>query len=712
MSSTYTWQTDAIAVDLTWSDDAPVAIADLRSVQAEGPDSATAVASVPLVQVQLTGEGRTTNVSRTALAATCASRMRHVDHRASQDGQASTLTVLQRDDLTRLEATTTFLAFAGTTTLSATIELRNAGVGAVAVDALALTLGVSGVVRADGPAGNLLLYRGTSAWASENRWRQVSVFGQGGLAVDATPSMPMQASSSIRAVGRSTWTTDGDLPTGVLENGDTANAVAWDVEACGAPWTWELALADTDPAAPVVALGLAGPNCLDHAWTAVLRSGETTSSPRFDLALADTGRDGAIGQLTLLRRALRARNAVETAPSLIFNDYMNTLNGDPTTEKLLPLIDSAADVGAEVFCIDAGWYDDSGNWWPSVGEWKPSTTRFGDTGLSAVLAHIVDRGMVPGLWVEPESVGVDSQTARTLPDEAFISRNGVRVAEHSRHLLDFRCQAVRDHLDATFERLIGMGAGMFKLDYNVTPGLGPDSDAPSTGAGLVAHRDAYVSWFTSLRARHPEVVFENCSSGALRQDFGQVSMFDLQSTSDQQSHELYAPIAAAAPMQLPLELCGNWAYPHRDMPEEEFIASLVNGLAGRLYLAGYLNQMDDAQVALVREAVGFFKGNRDALVNSIPTWPTGLPEWDAPQIVLGHRTPDTLRIFAWNRSASVATIRIPLTDEVDPGLPTVVFPASAGEDWTIRRDPETGDVLIDAAAGLSARVIDIPLHAN
>ncbi|CAL8976687.1 hypothetical protein TESS_TESS_01150 [Tessaracoccus sp. O5.2] len=37
---------------------------------------------------------------------------------------------------------------------------------------------------------------------------------------------------------------------------------------------------------------------------------------------------------------------------------MNTLGGDPTTEKLLPLIDAAAGVGAEVFVVDAGWYDD------------------------------------------------------------------------------------------------------------------------------------------------------------------------------------------------------------------------------------------------------------------------------------------------------------------------------------------------------------------
>ena len=41
---------------------------------------------------------------------------------------------------------------------------------------------------------------------------------------------------------------------------------------------------------------------------------------------------------------------------VIFNDYMNCLFGDPTTDKLIPLIDAAAEAGCEYYCIDCGWY--------------------------------------------------------------------------------------------------------------------------------------------------------------------------------------------------------------------------------------------------------------------------------------------------------------------------------------------------------------------
>ena len=64
----------------------------------------------------------------------------------------------------------------------------------------------------------------------------------------------------------------------------------------------------------------------------------------------------------------------------------------------MPLISAAAEVGAEYFCIDAGWYDEEHGWWDSAGDWKPSSSRF-PGGLSEVLAHIRAAGMVPGLWM-------------------------------------------------------------------------------------------------------------------------------------------------------------------------------------------------------------------------------------------------------------------------------------------------------------------------
>ena len=53
---------------------------------------------------------------------------------------------------------------------------------------------------------------------------------------------------------------------------------------------------------------------------------------------------------------IRRPNKDDENLPVIFNDYMNCLFGDPTTEKELPLIDAAAECGCEYYVIDAGWY--------------------------------------------------------------------------------------------------------------------------------------------------------------------------------------------------------------------------------------------------------------------------------------------------------------------------------------------------------------------
>lgn len=76
--------------------------------------------------------------------------------------------------------------------------------------------------------------------------------------------------------------------------------------------------------------------------------------------------------------------------------------------------------GAEYFVIDAGWYADDRGWWDDVGLWEPSKKRF-LSGFKVLLDKIRVKGKVPGLWIEPGVVGVQSVVAKRLPEEAFLS---------------------------------------------------------------------------------------------------------------------------------------------------------------------------------------------------------------------------------------------------------------------------------------------------
>jgi alpha-galactosidase len=379
---------------------------------------------------------------------------------------------------------------------------------------------------------------------------------------------------------------------------------------------------------------------------------------------------------------------------------MNTLMGDPSTEKLAPLIEAASSVGAEYFCIDAGWFAGDGDWWDTVGEWREDPQRF-TGGLASVIEMIRERGMSPGIWLEPEVVGRNSPMVAQLPAEAFFTRFGEKVMEHGRYHLDFRHPAARAHLDGVVDRLVTeFGISFLKLDYNINPGAGTEWQSEAAGDGLLGHSRAFVAWLADIQLRHPALLIENCSSGAMRMDYAYLEHSHLQSTSDQQDFLLYPPIAAAAPAAVAPEQCGNWAYPAADMSNEETAFSLVAGLAGRLYLSGFLDRLREPQTALVAEAVASNKRWRTQLSESTPLWPLGLPGWDDETLAVGFDAGDEILLALWSRGQGPAVIEFP--DFV--GEVALEFPADQHglSGWTWERGESS--TTFAAPEGPSARV--------
>ena len=143
--------------------------------------------------------------------------------------------------------------------------------------------------------------------------------------------------------------------------------------------------------------------------------------------------------------------------------------------------------------------------------------------------------MVPGLWLEPEVVGVRSPVASRLPVQAFFTRRGQRVAENGCYHLDLRHPAAVKHLDETVDFLVGdMRIGYLKLDYNINGGPGTDAGGLSAGAGLLGHNRAHLDWLAGVLDHHPGLAIENCASGGMRMDYAMLPRLQLRSTSDQQ----------------------------------------------------------------------------------------------------------------------------------------------------------------------------------
>jgi alpha-galactosidase len=266
---------------------------------------------------------------------------------------------------------------------------------------------------------------------------------------------------------------------------------------------------------------------------------------------------------------------------------------------------------------------------------------------------------------------------------------------------------VRAHLDQTVDRLITeLGVGYFKLDYNVTPGPGTDSDASSVGHGLLEHNRALLTWLDTVLDRHPELILENCGSGALRSDFAMLSHLQLQSTSDQQDPLLYPAIAVSALVHILPEQAANWSYPQSTMSDEMIAFNMCTGLAGRLYQAGLLDRMTPEQLALVAAGVQTHKDTRNLLSHSTVRFPTGVPTWDDDWITVAFCGSRESYLIAWRQehAAPEVTLELPHLVGVDVEVTQIYPPVEALAAWTAVRT-RTGLTLRASEAQAAARML-------
>lgn len=629
---------------------------------------------IPLVEISLDREGRTgrsPNAQNRQYVASA--RLRLVDQREWEDAGVRLLEIRQADPKTRVEVATQFEHRPGADAVRVVNRVTNAGPEPVALHYIS-TVNLGGFT--DAAIGEeperLQLSWVRNAWFAEFRW-QTQTLEQAGI-VDIGPLGGEEGTVDIggannsslgrvEVAGIGSWSTGDFLPVGAVTDTATGRAWTWQIEHNGA-WQWQA----LDRARQLY-VSLSGPTEDRHGWSQTLATGETFTTVPATLAVSADGLEGALAELTRYRRLIRRPNADNTECPVIFNDYMNALNGDPTTGKLLPLIDAAAAAGSEYFVIDAGWYADDPGWWDSVGEWQPSARRF-PGGLGEVIEAIAAHQMVPGLWLEPEVIGVRSPVLDRLPTEALFARDGVPLAENGRYQLDLRHPAARAHLDETIDRLIAdFGIGYFKFDYNINIGTGTDlanagqgaGEKIAPGAGLLGHNRAYSDWLDGLFVRHPELVIENCSSGGMRVDYAQLSRLSLQSTSDQTDPVRYVPISAAAPACVAPEQSAVWAYPQPDWSVDVNELTMINALLGRVHLSGRLDRLDAAGRQQIGDGISVYKAIRHRIPDAVGTWPLGLPGWYDPWCAVGLRDGEGILLQVWRRGGgSEITLPLPI----------------------------------------------------
>jgi alpha-galactosidase len=565
-----------------------------------------------------------------------------VDFKDERNETGRVLTIVQKDDQTGAKVISTWQFYTGTSTIRMQNEVINEGNEVQTLEYISsfFYLGIEkeGTMSTDDKMQLTIAHNG---WQKECTFRTYS-FPTLGL-VQTQPTVYQRTSKTIELTNTGNWSTKEYLPMGYLSNEDADTSLYWQIEHNG---SWHAEIGDENGH---FYLALSGPTEVQSHWFQDLKPGESFTTVPVAVGVTSANFDQAMGQLTRYRRKIRRPNQDNENLPVIFNDYMNCLFGDPTAEKEFPLIDAAAAAGCEYYVIDAGWYA-PGQWWDSVGEWKESRERF-PQGIRQVTDYIRSKGMVPGLWLELEVMGINCSKAKEVPDDWFFVRHGKRVYDRSRYQLDFRNPEVRAYADSIIDRAVKeYGAGYIKMDYNIEPGIGTELGADSVGAGLLAHERAYLKWLEGVFERYPDLVIENCSSGGLRIDYAMLSRYSIQSTSDQEDYSNYAVIAVNAPAALTPEQAAVWSYPQRDAKPEATVFNMVNAMLLRIHQSGHLAELSEENLALVKEGIAYYKSIRGDIKKSEPCWPLGLADSRSTWLSLALKTEKKAYLAVFRRN--------------------------------------------------------------
>lgn len=381
----------------------------------------------------------------------------------------------------------------------------------------------------------------------------------------------------------------------------------------------------------------------DFAWD--LNPGEEFKTPVFSFGFTD----GGFGEMTkILHRHYRLHMESPefrgTCQPLIVNTYAAFGSGPEMNERnCLAQLEKSAEIGCELFILDAGWQQ-------SVGEWVPHREKF-SRGLRPLADRAHELGIKFGIWAELESADLDSKTCRehpewimTFPQQGFRSE---LCETPGRALLNF---AIPDVMEAMYEaidrQITENGLDYFKIDMNRCFSMPGWADPPSSGARSIWVR--YVEnvheLFTRLQSRHPKLMMENCACGNGRADWGMQRFFGRCNRSDNQDsldelklHEgfsyLHLPKFAGGGCHISLYT----GLANRRTIPLQFQA--YTGMLGSLAIGRNLSGCSETELAAFREYGSLFKKLRNAVHNG--DFYRIASHFDHPYAVYEYVLPDT-----------------------------------------------------------------------
>ena len=199
-------------------------------------------------------------------------------------------------------------------------------------------------------------------------------------------------------------------------------------------------------------------------------------------------------------------------------------------DTLKGLADIVADIGAERFVLDDGWFKGRRGDKAGLGDWTVDYEIY-PKGLSPLIEHVNNLGLEFGIWFEPEMVNPDSDLYRAHPEWVLQTEGNQQLSFRNQLVLDLTRPQVCEYLYKCVTDILLEYPTITYIKWDMNRDINHAGNALGKPA-VSQQTQALYKLIDDIRAAHPNVEIESCSSGGARVDYGVLQHTDRVWTSD------------------------------------------------------------------------------------------------------------------------------------------------------------------------------------
>ena len=379
----------------------------------------------------------------------------------------------------------------------------------------------------------------------------------------------------------------------------------------------------------------------------LLHPGEKVRSPRMLVMLSqgDTLEANARFRQLLYKHYVAKRDGKTPLPIPFCNTCFTRGGGwlnECNAENQISLIQAYSKLGLEALLTDAGWF--TGGWPAGTGNWDPRKDAY-PRGMGPVALAAKQRGMIYGLWFEPERVVAGTTVQKKHPAWCLKSVAGPQDT----FLLNFGLPEVQDYFFNIVKGFMALpGFRVYRQDFNMDPRpYWIFNDAPDRqGITEMKYIEGLYAYWDRLAAAWPDSLREECASGGNRIDLETIQRLHIAQKTDYWFND---EVDQAALWGVSQYLPNNCIVAHLNkLDEYSFHSTLASSLC-----LGWIADAADFDVARGKKLLGRYLEVRHLLIGA---WYPLLPysrdrsQWMAVQyhrpdlgegMVLAFRRPES-----------------------------------------------------------------------